>query len=79
MKSIEIIFCIAIAVVVSSVLIMTSQRPIDVYINQDDIKELCNDAIPYKERKEEKQSNKKEAERKEIQGGKSRHQKEEKG
>ena len=61
MKSIEIVYCIVIAVVVSIVLLMGSQRPIHVHLTNEDMKGLCNDAIPYTERKgKEQKGNKKE-------------------
>lgn len=79
MKSIEIIFCITIAVVVSLVLLMGSQRPINIHFTAEDMKGLCNDAIPYTERAKKEQRNHKETNSEKAQKYKSDPQKETEG
>ena len=79
MKSIEIVYCIVIAVVVSIVLLMGSQRPIHVHLTNEDMKGLCNDAIPYAEREKKEQGNKKETDSQKAQKYKSDPQEETEG
>ncbi len=65
----ELIFCVVLAIAVSLVLFIEQQRPIEIYINKDDIREVIEGyAISHTERTQEEQAtqDKKTSKRKEI-------------